>query len=111
MFDFALRPDGTQVGYIATQENLAVYELYQVALATPGTATKLSAPMQGAGLWEFDYLDDSTAVIYAAEQDSTSPELYRVELGTPGTSTKLSSPLASSGVWTFLSSPGEMRVP
>jgi Tol biopolymer transport system component len=112
VWDFKFRPDGTHIGYIATQENLAVYELYEVALASPGNSTKLSAPMNGAGLWQFEYAADSSTAVYNAEQDSTLPELYQIAIAAPGNSSKLNSTLASGGaVWAFVNKGGQTMAP
>ncbi|HKU12999.1 MAG TPA: hypothetical protein VJQ52_01315 [Steroidobacteraceae bacterium] len=112
VWDFKLSPDSTHVGYIATQDDIAVYELYEVALAAPAASKKLSAPMAGAGLWQFEYSDDGANATYSAEQDSTAPELYRVEVANPGAATKLNSPIANGGgVWAFIVKAGAIMTP
>ena len=112
VWDFKFRPDGTHAAYIATQDDFSIYELYEVAFATPATSTKLSAPMTGAGLWQFEYADDSESATYSAEQDSTAPELYRVGVASPGTATKLNSPIAAGGgVWAFIVKAGALMTP
>jgi len=112
VWDFKFRPDGTHVGYIATQDDLAVYELYEVAFAAPAASTKLSAPMTGAGLWQFEYSEDSANATYSAEQDGSNPELYRVAVASPGASTKLNSPIATGGgVWAFIVKAGSAMTP
>ena len=35
VWDFKFRPDGTHAAYVATQDDFTVYELYEVAFATP----------------------------------------------------------------------------
>jgi hypothetical protein len=112
VWDFKFRPDGTRVGYIATQDDLAVYELYEVAFDAPAVSTKLSAPMTGAGLWQFEYSEDSANATYSAEQDSTLPELYRVDVASPGASTKLNGPITTGGgVWAFIVKAGASMTP
>ena len=71
-----------------------MYELYEVAFDAPAASTKLSAPMHGGGLWQFEYSSDSATTTYSAEQDSTRPELYRVDVASPGAATKLNGPIA-----------------
>jgi hypothetical protein len=89
-----------------------VYELYEVAFDAPAVSTKLSAPMAGAGLWQFEYSEDSASATYSAEQDGAEPELYRVEVATPGTSTKLNSPITSGGgIWAFIVKAGTAMTP
>jgi hypothetical protein len=101
--NFRFRRDGSQVGYIANQENAGDYELYETAFATPGVVTKLSSnPVQGAGLYSFAYTADGNDVVYLSGHDSAFAELYRVKLATPAVSQKLNSTLVTSGeVWEF----------
>ena len=74
-----------------------MYELYEVAFA---------------GLWQFEYPQDSVSAMYSAEQDGNAPELYRVDVAQPGTSTKLNSPITTGGgVWAFIVKAGAAMTP
>jgi Tol biopolymer transport system component len=109
---YTISPDGTHAAYIATQDDLAIYELYEVAFDAPAVSTKLSAPMAGGGLWQFEYSEDSASATYSAEQDRTDPELYRVEVAHPGAATKLNSTIATGGgVWAFIVKAGTIQTP
>jgi Tol biopolymer transport system component len=99
---FKLRPDGQHVDYYANQEIVQVWELYAVALANPGAATKLTPTMAGVGMYDFDYTKDGARVVYSAAQDTEFVDLYSVELSAPAVSTKLNGTLAAGGdVWDF----------
>ena len=68
--------------------------------------------MNGGGLWQFEYAEDSKSTTYAAEQDGTRPELYRVGVANPGVATKLNSPMvAGGGIWAFILKAGTAQTP
>ena len=96
--DFVFSSDGTQVFYGADQDITGVFEIYQVAVATPGVSTKIN-PALGAGMntgQTFSVSDDGTNVVYRADQDVLGRfELYQVMTATPGVSTKLNPALGA----------------
>ena len=97
---FRITPDKTAVVYRADQDTDDLLELYRVPLATPGVSTKLNGPLGAQGkkeFFDFQVTPDRSAVVYLANQDSTSFDLYRVPLATPGVSTKLNGPLVAHG--------------
>lgn len=102
VYMFHIRPDGQHVAYVANQESASVWELYDVDLATPGTATKLSSAMAGIGLWDFTYSADGQQVVYSAAQANEFFDLYGVDTNTPAVSTKVNGTLTAGGdVWDF----------
>jgi Tol biopolymer transport system component len=99
---FHIRPDGQHVAYSANQDSSDVWELYDVDLATPGTATKLNPAMAGQGLWDFRYSADGGQIVYRAAQDSEFLDLFGLETATPGAASKLNGALATGwDVWDF----------
>ena len=96
--DFVFSPDGSSVLYRADQDVAGRFELYQVALATPGVSTKINpalAALQNVRD-DFQYSDDGTQIFYGADQDITGVfEIYQVAVATPGVSTKLNPALAA----------------
>jgi Tol biopolymer transport system component len=99
---FHIRPDGQHVAYSANQDSSNVWELYDVDLASPGTATKLNPAMAGEGLWDFRYSADGARIVYMAAQHNEFYDLFGLEPGTPGVASKLNGTLATGGdVWDF----------
>jgi protease II len=97
--DFRFSADGTKIGYVADQDTDETLELYVVPTDSPGTATKMSASMNGFGdVCRFKFSPDSQRVAYCADQDTDElVELYSVALNQPGQSIKLNSTLAAGG--------------
>jgi Tol biopolymer transport system component len=100
-YDFSA--DDTFIVYEAEQDVVGKNELYRVNLASPGTATKLNAPIiQGGGVYMFHIRPDDQRVAYAANQEKVeSWELYEVDLANPGAATKLTPAMSSEGIYDF----------
>jgi hypothetical protein len=92
-------PDETKMVYLADQSVVGQNEIYVVAFATPGVATKVNGALQAMGnVSDFRITPDGLRVVYRADQDADGvEELYVVSLATPGMSTKLSGPLVAGG--------------
>ncbi|MGA6828298.1 hypothetical protein ACO9S2_11865 [Nitrospira sp. NS4] len=82
------------VVYLADQDTLGVFELYDVA-----SGTKLNPALTPPKtIRSFALTQDGSAVVYIADQDTPGTfELYRVSLAAPGISDKLSGVLAPGG--------------
>jgi Tol biopolymer transport system component len=92
-------PDGSWILYGADPDTETVSELYVVATATPGTATKVNPPYSGdSDLCNWKFSPDSTRIVYCADEDTAGVlELYLVDIGALGVSAKLNPPLVSGG--------------
>jgi Tol biopolymer transport system component len=98
---FTLSPDGSLLAYSADQDMNDVFELYVVALATPGVSTKINRnPVSGGDVLQsgFRFSPDSSAVAYVADEDTNNLfEFFLVELASPAVSIKLNPPLVAGG--------------
>lgn len=95
---FQVSTNGAHVVYRADQDTDGVVELYRVAVASPGIATKVSDTLSAsADVGAFALSHDETAVAYTANQDADADlELYVVDLAAPGVSTKVNPPLQTN---------------
>jgi Tol biopolymer transport system component len=92
-------PDGSWILYAADPDTETVSELYVVATANPGTATKVNPPYSGdSDVCNWKFSPDSTRIVYCADEDTAGVlELYLVDIGALGVSAKLNPPLVSGG--------------
>jgi Tol biopolymer transport system component len=92
-------PDGSWILYGADPDTETVSELYVVATANPGTATKVNPPYSGdSDVCNWKFSPDSTRIAYCADEDTAGvQELYLVDIGALGVSAKLNPPLVSGG--------------
>ncbi len=110
---FSLSPDRTTVVFRGDQDTDNVFELYSVVVAT-GVVTKISGALVSGGdvnLTQFYFSDDSSMVVYKADQDTDGvDEIYSVPIG-GGTVTKLNGTLIGGGyVGDFAISPDSTTV-
>lgn len=87
--------DSNWIAYAADPDTLGISELYVVATANPGTATKVNPPLTGnADICRWDFSPDSTHIAYCADQDvDTVQELYLVDMSALGISMKVNPPI------------------
>jgi Tol biopolymer transport system component len=108
-------PDGSKILYAADQDVEGDVELFLADVATPGSTTKVNAPIVDEGDVtgdRFAFSPDGTTIVYIADQDVDGVrELYAVDVVNPGVSTKLNPPLVADGdLCTFRFSPDSTRV-
>jgi Tol biopolymer transport system component len=98
---FIISPDGNLVAYHADQDSNGVFELYVVALATPGVSTRINRnPTSGGDVLQsgFRFSPDSSALAYVADENTNNlVEFFLVELASPAISIKLNGPLVAGG--------------
>ncbi|MEZ4400119.1 MAG: hypothetical protein R3B06_08880 [Kofleriaceae bacterium] len=112
---FVVSADGSTVLYRADAEVDEVIDLYAAAIAAPGTAARINAPLTAGGQVSsvFAISATGTRVAYVADQDTDQlDEAYAVALsgGAPGPSVKLNPP-TTDAVWDLrLSAAGDRVV-
>lgn len=94
---YRFSPDGSRVGYMADQDTDTVVELYTVAVAAPGVATRLNGPLVAGGdVCSFRFTPDSARVVYCADQATDGViEMFVADATASGTATRLNPPLAA----------------
>jgi Tol biopolymer transport system component len=108
-------PDGSKILYAADQEVDGKVELFLADVATPGTTTKVNAPIVDGGDVidnRFAFSPDGATIVYIADQEVDDVrELYAVDVSNPGVSTKLNPALVPEGdLCTFRFSPDSTKV-
>ena len=85
-------PDGTRLVYAADQDTDGLFELYIVALDTPGVSTKLNPAFPAFTELKLGHKisPDNNWLVYRADQDFDDvTEAYLVDLSNPGSATKV----------------------
>jgi hypothetical protein len=102
----AFSADGTKVLYRADQDVVGQFDLYAVAIATPGASVKVNGALVAGGEVSrvFALNTNGSRATYVADQDTDDvDELYTVDLSaaTPGTPVKLNPDTAGADIWDF----------